>query len=107
MIKTKLLLMAAVGLTMTAHAELGWTLAQCKAKYGKPITGPITVRGARIEYQFTTKEFPVTDVILLKNAPNVAWSKGEQNLDNDTVYSCTEGGYFPKYESNENGLDGL
>jgi hypothetical protein len=37
--------------------------------------------------------------LLLKNAPNVAWSKGEQNLDNDTVYSCTEGGYFPKYES--------
>ena len=56
--KTIRLLMAALSLILTAshsHADLGWTLAQFKQQYGKPVLDQQQIAG-RIGYVFTGED---------------------------------------------------
>jgi hypothetical protein len=109
-------LLASIGI---AHADLGWTLDQCKAKYGKPTLGPLKIAG-RISYSFQVKHFQVgifllhgkvsrmmygtygnlesevVQLLLRRNVPGVAWKDGEKDEDDPkkTNYPCSKAGYY-------------
>jgi hypothetical protein len=54
MLRTTILLMVAVCLTMTAHAHCNWTIKQCRAHYGKDYPAPNERNGLSEKWLFHT-----------------------------------------------------
>jgi len=126
--KTIRLLMAALSLILTAshsHAGLGWTLAQFKQQYGKPVLDQEQIAG-RIGYVFTGEDYIVaaffrnTQVsrilcicrggsvfdwgraraLLRANAPDAIWDDASQNeADNSYRVNGTKDGVEIYYAS--------
>ncbi len=126
--KTIRLLMAALSLILTAshsHADLGWTLAQFKQQYGKPVLDQEQIAG-RIGYVFTGKDYIIaaffrnTQVsrilcicrggsvfdwgraraLLRANAPDAIWDDASKNeADNSYRVNGTKDGVECYYAS--------
>jgi hypothetical protein len=81
--KTILLLMAALGLILTAshsHAGLGWTLAQFKEQYGKPVLNQEQIAG-RIGYVFKGEDYIIAAFFLNRQVSRI-------------IYFCPSGSVF-------------
>ena len=119
--KTILLLMAVLSLILTAshsHAGLGWTLAQFKQQYGKPVLTQELIAG-RIGYVFTGEDYIIAAfflngqvsrimyicpsdsvfswgrarALLGANAPDAIWSDASKNeADNSYRVNGTKDG---------------
>ena len=126
--KTIRLLMAALSLILTAshsHAGLGWTLAQFKQQYGKPVLDQEQIAG-RIGYVFTGEDYIIaaffrnTQVsrilyicrggsvfdwgraraLLRANAPDAIWDDASKNeADNSYRVNGTKDGVESYYAS--------
>ena len=71
--KTIPLLMAALSLILTAshsHAGLGWTLAQFKQQYGKPVLNQEQIAG-RIGYVFTGEDYIIAAFFLNRQVSRI------------------------------------
>jgi hypothetical protein len=81
--KTILLLLTALSLILTAshsHAGLGWTLAQFKQQYGKPVLNQEQIAG-RIGYVFTGEDYIIAAFFLNRQASRI-------------MYICPSGSVF-------------
>ena len=81
--KTIPLLMAALSLVITAthsHAGLGWTLAQFKQQYGKPVLNQEQIAG-RTGYVFTGEDYIIAAFFLNKRVSRI-------------LYICRSGSVF-------------
>jgi hypothetical protein len=126
--KTIRLLVAALCLILTAshsHAGLGWTLAQFKEQYGKPVLDQEQIAG-RIGYVFTGEDYVIaaffrnTQVsrilyicrggsvfdweraraLLVANAPDAIWNNASKNeADNSYRVNGTKEGVESYYAS--------
>jgi len=126
--KTIRLLMAAFSLILTAsysHAGLGWTLAQFKQEYGKPVLDQEKIAG-RIGYVFTGEDYIIAAffrntqvsrilyicrsgsvldwgrarVLLKANAPDAIWDDASKNeADNSYRVNGTKDGVESYYAS--------
>jgi hypothetical protein len=124
--KTILLLMAVLSLILTAshsHAGLGWTLAQFKQQYGKPVLTQELIAG-RIGYVFTGEDYIIAAfflngqvsrimyicpsdsvfswgrarALLGANAPDAIWSDASKNeADNSYRVNGTKDGVETYY----------
>ena len=77
------LLMSALSLILTAshsHAGLGWTLAQFKQQYGKPVLNQEQI-GGRIGYVFTGEDYIIAAFFLNKRVSRI-------------MYICRSGSVF-------------
>ena len=126
--KTVPLLMVALSLILTAshsHAGLGWTLAQLKQQYGKPVLNQEQIAG-RVGYVFAGEDYVITVYFLNRqvsrimyicrsgsafswewarallgaNAPEAIWSDASRNgADNTYRVSGTKDGVETYYAS--------
>jgi hypothetical protein len=126
--KTMPLLMAAFSLVLTAshsHAGLGWSLAQFKQQYGKPVLNQEQIAG-RIGYVFTGEDYTIAAfflngqvsrilyicrsgfvfswgrarALLRANAPDAIWADASKNeADNSYRLSGTKDGVETYYAS--------
>jgi hypothetical protein len=82
--KTIPLLIATLGLILTAshsHAGLGWTLAQFKQQYGKPVLNQEQIAG-RIGYVFTAEDYIIAAFFLNRQVSRIMYI-----CRNDSVFS--------------------
>jgi hypothetical protein len=78
------LLMATLGLILTAshsHAGLGWTLAQFKQQYGKPVLNQEQIAG-RIGYVFTAEDYIIAAFFLNRQVSRIMYI-----CRNDSVFN--------------------
>jgi hypothetical protein len=78
------LLIATLGLILTAshsHAGLGWTVAQFKQQYGKPVLNQEQIAG-RIGYVFTAEDYIIAAFFLNRQVSRIMYI-----CRNDSVFN--------------------